>query len=394
MAETPLPSNQATIVGVGGGAIKILSQPTMAEASSWAKCVLVDTDREAINGHTGTETLVIGDEWAHGQGCGGDAALGEKACASSAGPLRSALAQSQLVLIVACLGKGVGSGAVQTLSRLVRELDLTAFFFVTMPMAAEGNRAREVAEQSLDTLRRTADVVVAIRNDLLFATVPAQTRVSDAFAASNTLLANGIIGMAELVRCHGLISVDFADVRALLKGRRAYCSFGIGITNAENRTTHVVDELLASPLLGGEESLRTTNTVVVTLLGGDDMSIGEMNECLETLHNRLSQSIRSIVGANAEPARRGTLQLTMLAIEYVSEPNATPPVPTSSTTSPQKRPAKRRRNQVPTRQMPLPFDEESVSVGIFGNTPATMHADQNLDIPTFQRLGVKLDVES
>ena len=362
----------------------------------WIQLVHVDTDEEdQIRGElVHSETLK--NEWVNGQGCGGDAILGENAIRSSVARIRGAIANSDLLLVIACLGRGTGSGGVQAVSRLVKEENILTFFFVTLPFAFEGNNKQHVADKSLKELRGGADVVIAVQNDLLFRAFPADTQASETFKYANQILADGVIGIAELIRCRGLLSVDFPSLKSILSRREAFCSIGIGKAKGENKISSLIDNLFLSPMLGGKDFVDKADVIIATLIGGDDMSIGEMQKCLVELNNQLNPATKTIIGANVVSDKGEEIQISMLVIQF----------PRNNTKirieghSPNKRKSvvkkKAGRNlseTVSPYQLTLPFGDEGHTLGLFANSPATVYQGQNLDIPTFQRLGINLNLE-
>ena len=390
-------SNGRTIIlGIGGGAGKVISCLAATKGASWLEFAYIDTDPADLENVPGVTCLPVDRDWTNGQGCGGDPAVGEKAVGASIRELKALVADAEMVIVVGCLGRGTASGGIQVVSRLVREEELLAFFFVTMPLAVEGNGCREIAESALRDLRDNSDIVVAVQNDLLFTTIAADTRANDAFAMANQVLADGVQGIAELVRCRGGISVDFASLRALLKNREAHCSFGVGHASGANKTVEVIDDLFKSRMLGDQDFLAQSDVVVASLISGPDLSIGEMNQCLSALHHQLAPATRSYIGANAVPEKGDELQLTIVSVHYkhkpapAAAPEPAPPPPPAEVKRGRKGKAKVATDE---KQFDLPFVEEMVSLGIFGNVPPTLVNGENLDVPTFQRQGLVLDLD-
>jgi len=387
-------NGRTVILGIGGGAGKVIRCLAATQGASWLEFAYIDTDTADLDDMPGVTCLPVGSGWTEGQSCGGDPFLGEKAVGASVPELKALLADTEMVIVVGCLGRGIASGGVQIVSRLVREEKLLAFFFVTMPFAVEGNGRREIAEIALRDLRENSDIVVAVQNDLLFTTIAADTRVAEAFAMATRVLADGVQGIAELVRCRGMTSVDFASLRALLKNREAHCSFGVGRASGANKTVEVIDDLFKSRMLGDHDFLARSDVVVASLIGGADLSIGDMSQCLSVLEKQLDPATRSYIGANIVPEKGDELQLTLVSVHYKQKPALAP------VSEPALPPAKGNRGHkektkaaADEKQFDLPFVKEMVSLGIFGNVPPTMVNGENLDIPTFQRQGVVLDLD-
>jgi cell division protein FtsZ len=383
-------NTRTIILGVGGGAGKVLRSLAKTGGAEWLELAHVDTDTADMEGIEGIKSIPAGISWTQGQGCGGDPVVAEKAVGAGIRELKALLADAAMVVVVGCLGRGTASGGVQIVSRLVREEHIPAFFFVTMPFAIEGNGRREIADVALRDLRENSDLVIAIQNDLLFTTISADTRLNEAFLMADQVLADGVIGIAELIRCRGMMSVDFASLRALLKNREADCSFGIGRASGADKTTTVVDEVFKSPMLGDRDFVNQSDVVVASLIGGNDLAIGEITQCLSALTKQLDSKTKAYVGANVVEERSNDLQLTLIAVHYKHKPEPEPE-PKRRRVTRGKRKAK---DAVEEKQYDLPFVEAMVSAGIFANVAATIREGENLDTPVFQRQGVVLDLNN
>lgn len=398
--------NGTVLLGLGGGAGKILTRIAAECRPDWLRLVYADTDAAALAAASDLETVTMGVESTQGRGCGDAPDLGERAAGEAIYALRDAIADAGLLVVVACLGRGTASGAAQVVARLARDQNLLCFFVVTTPFAVEGNNRRAVASRTLHDLRQQTDIVVAFPNDLLFTQLRADADIHEAFAEAHRIVADNVIGMAELARCKSIIPVDLASLKSLLQGKAATCSMGIGRAAGEARATEVVESLLASPMLGGREIIDQADAVVANLMA-TELSMGEMHGVLNALQAQLNPATRTFIGVSHDPPARAEMQLVLLSIRYQApEPKVAVPAAIAPVAQPQpgtarktappargKRPA-RRDPADSTRQFRLPFIEEAHSLGIFASTPATDHDGENLDIPTFQRRGVKLHLTS
>ena len=172
---------------MGGAAGKILRSIAAKNTGPWIQLVHIDTDKEdqVVDDHVISE--VLENEWVNGQGCGGDAILGENAVRSGLAHIKTIMKNSELLLVITCLGRGTGSGGVQVISRLVKEENILTFFFVTFPFSFEGNNKSYVAANSLKNLRNGAEVVIAIQNDLLFTHLASDKQVSESVRSYSVL---------------------------------------------------------------------------------------------------------------------------------------------------------------------------------------------------------------
>jgi cell division protein FtsZ len=381
------------VLGLGGGAGKIVRELAAGGGADWLRLLSVDTDAEDNPEHDRVTALTVGDDWTHGQGCGGNAETGRKVLGKEISVIREQIKDIDLLLVVGCLGRGTASGGIQAIADLAREEGKLAFFFVTTPFAVEGNARRNTAEAALKQLRGGTDVLITLSSDLLFTQFPADTGISEAFSLADRFIAAGVLGIAEIMRCRGTIPIDFANLKALLARRETECSLGLGeIPAGSDDPAQIVDRLYESPMLGGDEVVSKADVVVATL-AGPNLSIGVMNEILQALQKRLGSNVESVIGVS-EDSGGGDWRLTMLTIRYAKASQTQPSVKAVRSTQPAAKASRRTKAKVAPseKQIDLPFVQDHLSLGIFGNATATMHNGENLDIPTFQRRGIVLDV--
>ena len=384
----PMPGSPVTVLGLGGGGSRVASclcgdAPTLA-----CKVIAADTDMDALRGVENIDVIQLGGDWTNQKGCGGDTALGERAASTSAEALNACISGSRLLIVVAALGGGTGSGAARVVGRLAREARVTTLFLATLPFAFEGNWRRREAEKSLQSLREMADSVIVVPNDLLFTAFSADTPATEAFCLADSLLARALTSLIRLNQANGLIPADFSSFRTVLRKRPATNCLGVGHGSGEQRWQKALDALLDCPLLGGRLNLQQADAAVISILGGPDLAMGEIQSCLSALQEQFGAQTRIIAGAYASEDARG-LQITALVCRYEEPRSSAAP----ATRRPAPRPRQARNSPGKSRakiQGELPLIEQSL--GIFAGTPPTTVAGQNLDVPTFQRKGISLDV--
>ena len=390
-AEKPPESNRIALLGLGGGGGRIAAAFAGLGEGLPCSVAIADTDRAALGAATaGVATIALGPEWTNHEGCGGDTALGERAASAASAELTELLADAKLLVVLAGLGGGTGSGAARVVARLAREADVTSLFLVTLPFAFEGGWRRREAEKSLTALRELVDAVITVPNDLLFTALSADTPAPEAFRLADSLLAQGVAGLAHAAAAQALVPADFAALRSVLRHPRTTCALAVGHSADAGGWESAIDAFLECPLLGGRSMLGQADAAVLTLLGGPDLAVGDVQGCLAALQEQFPESARLVVGACTDERVRGRFEITGLLCKYAG----TPPDAGSHTHAGERAAAPAaaaaRRGESRQIQGELPLQEQSL--GGFSGVPPTTVAGQNLDIPTFQRRGVQLDI--
>ncbi len=391
-------AERVAILGLGGGGGKIVAELAAGESlGANVQLAVADTDRRALEKLGRVIQIPLGVNWTRDDGCGGNATLGEKSAIASTEDLLQFLEGARLTVVVAGLGGGTGSGASRVVARLLRQNHAASLFAVSLPFAFEGNWRCHQAEKDLDALRALTDAVMPIPNDLLFTSLPPDTPAARAFEVANSVLAEGISGLTRLTQAVGILTVDFAALRALLRERPSLCSLGVGHGSGPDRWKDVVREFMACPLIGGPETLDTTDAAVLSLIGGTELSVGEMQSCLSSLQQQFPPHAKILVGASSDPCLQDEVLLTGLICRYRSQPQnvgaAQSGLPggksAAGAASGRKTGRRKQGADADGRQIELPLLEQAL--GIFSGSSPTTFDGENLDIPTFQRRGVYID---
>ena len=384
------------ILGLGHAGIKILNSLSEMPEASWLDLAAVDTDRASINSSKLKNNFLIGEEWTHGLGCGGDIIKGERALAHKTNAqIKDFLTNGSLLIIVAGFGGGTATGGTPVVARLAREKNIPVIFAITIPFAFEGHGKREAAENQIKVLVRTSGTTIPIPNDLLYSSLPASTPFEEAFQKANIEVARAVLGIAELLRHNNLISVDLCNLHNLLCRQKSECGIGIGIAETQegpSRTNLALEELMNSPLLGGKQRIKKADALIVSMTGGSDLTIAELRHTLDVITKMANKKAEVIVGANTHNLYKGKAQVTAIPIIFDKSAEFTKAIPQkrqvgkSSKASLISNINKLKREAV---QLELPF--ENRSRGIFTSTSPTMYNGEDLDIPTFQRQEIHLD---
>ncbi len=378
---------QVLVFGLGGTGGRIVKELAAKKSGEWLQLACADTDVRDLEFVDGVLQMPLGRDWANGLGCGGDAVFGENLAGLQTGDFKDLLANCDLTILVGGLGGGTASGGLQVVNRLLREQEQLSLTFVTLPLTSEGSERGDTARQALEALRRHDDVVIAVENELIFQQLPRETPLPQALGQANRLIADGLEGLAAMVRCRNGIPVDYANLRTLLRERPAACSFGTGRVAGPERSKAVVNALFDAPLLGGREFLQEAHVVVGALYGGPSLSVSDMDGCLGELQRQLNPLTRTLLGACAMPeGRDDEVCLTILAIQYDRPSDR---VDRSSTALVRR--AKTMKLTTTGTMLPAVRSPDGV-LGIFGNSLPTVRRGENLDIPTFLREGITLEM--
>lgn len=313
------------VVGVGGAGCNAVDR--MIEAGlRGVEFLAINTDRQALEDSDADVRIPIGLEITRGLGTGGDVALGEQALRESEEQVRRALRGSDLVFIAAGEGGGTGSGAAPAVAKIARELGALTVAVVTRPFAFEGRRRMRAAEDGLSRLQQAADTVIVIPNDRLMAVLDRGTSMVDAFKVADDLLRQGVQGICDMITLPGLINLDFADVRTIIRGAGS-ALLGIGYAGGGNRASEAAQAAIASPLL--ETPIDGAKGILLGITGGPDLSLLEVSEAARVVADAADPDANIIFGATIDPDLEGQVWVTVVAANFsgVRAVPAPPPEP-------------------------------------------------------------------
>ena len=358
------------------------------------RLLALDTDRAALEstGLPPENQLLAGELWRGGRGCGGSEIDGQRAVAHERPILEEALRDSSFLLVLAGLGGGTASGGAPVVQSVAAKLKLPNIFVVTLPFMLEGPRRRNLAEKVLaESLFDGADAVLALSDDLLFSILPGDVPLAAAFEMADRECAGTALALSAVLAAGNLLNADMASLTALLKRRKCMCSIGIGIVRgdecpAEEVPEKLVSGMLASPLLGGPQVLKAADAAVVSMLGGADLSLGDVRNTLNLVTKYLPAGAEQLTAASSHPDWQGVKQLCVLTIKY-SEP-APEIAPHTPALRPRPEP---RRVDKPTAWVQPTLDLDPVSKGIMERTTPVLWNDEDLDEPTFKRRDIVID---
>lgn len=302
------------VVGVGGAGGSALNRMKQSNLKG-VEFIAVNTDAQALHNSEADIKLHIGKDTTRGLGAGADPGMGQKAAEESREEIKSTLQGADMIFVAFGAGGGTGSGAGPIVAEIARELDILTVGIVTKPFAFEGSRRIKNGEQAIKNLAQAVDTLITIPNDRLLQTVDKRAPLTDAFKVADDVLRQGVQGISDLIIEHGLINLDFADVKSIMSNAGS-ALMGIGHASGENRAVIAAQMAIESPLL--EVSIDGARGVLFNVCGGSDMSIHEINEAAEVITAAVSPDANIIFGATIKDELEDELNITVIAAGFDS----------------------------------------------------------------------------
>lgn len=303
---------QIKVVGVGGAGGAAVNRMIEAGIEN-VEFIAVNTDAQALHHSKAAKKIHIGKDTTKGLGAGADPEKGQKAAEESIEDIKKAVEGADMVFVTIGAGGGTGSGAGHVVAKAAKDLDILVVGFATKPFAFEGEKRRRNAEAAIDKLRRSVDTLIIIPNDRLLQTIDKQTPLMEAFKVADDVLRQGVQGISDLITVHGLINLDFADVKAVMSSAGS-ALMGIGRASGENRAVQAAQQAIESPLL--EVSIDGARGILFNVIGGNDLSMHEINSAAETITNAADPDANIIFGATISPEVEGEIIITVVATGF------------------------------------------------------------------------------
>jgi cell division protein FtsZ len=297
------------VVGVGGAGLNAVNRMIDAGLSD-VEFVAVNTDIQQLALSDAPMKIHIGRELTQGLGSGASIDVGRRAAEEAYDQIKRALRGSDMVFVTAGEGGGTGSGAAPIVARISREVGALTVGIVTLPFHFEGTKRKGQAVQGVDELRANCDTVIVIPNDRLLEVLDRSTSMLDAFRIADDVLRQGVQGITDLITMPGLINLDFADVKTIMKDAGT-ALMGIGFATGENRAVEAAEKALQSPLIDTE--LVGASGILLSIAGGDDLSLYEVNEAAEVVRRGSREDTNIIFGATIDERLTGQVWVTVVA---------------------------------------------------------------------------------
>jgi cell division protein FtsZ len=300
------------VVGVGGGGTNAVNRMVDAGVSG-VEFIAVNTDSQALLMTDADVKIHIGANATRGLGAGADPAVGLAAAQESRDELKDALKGADMVFVTAGEGGGTGTGGAPILAELGQEIGALTVGVVTRPFAFEGRKRAEQAERGIDELRDRVDTLIVIENDRLLQVVERRTSIVEAFQMADDILRQGVQGITDLITVPGLVNLDFADVRTIMRDAGS-ALMGIGAAAGENRAAEAARAAVSSPLL--EASIEGATGILLNVTGGSEIGLFEVNEAAEVVTGAADQNANVIFGAVIDDAQGDEVKVTVIATGF------------------------------------------------------------------------------
>ena len=300
------------VVGVGGGGSNAVNRMVDAGLGG-VEFIAVNTDAQALLMADADVKIHIGSHATRGLGAGADPSVGHAAAQESRDELKEALKGADMIFVTAGEGGGTGTGGAPIVAEIAQELEALTVGVVTKPFAFEGRRRAEQAEVGIQNLRDRVDTLIVIENDRLLQVVEKKTPVTEAFRIADDVLRQGVQGITDLITVPGIVNLDFADVRTIMRDAGS-ALMGIGTASGENRAAEAARTAVSSPLL--ETSIDGATGILLNVTGGSDLGLFEVNEAAEVVTGAADSSANVIFGAVIDDSLGDEVRVTVIATGF------------------------------------------------------------------------------
>lgn len=313
LEEQPTQSARMKVVGVGGGGGNAVNR-MIEEQLTGVQFISVNTDAQALGNSRSDIKVQIGKKLTRGLGAGARPEIGRQAIEENRDEVLETLQGADLVFVTCGMGGGTGTGAAPIIAQVAKDIGALTVGIVTKPFLFEGRKRMKQAEMGITELRRNVDTMIVVPNERLLAVVGKGIPFQDALKKADEVLLNATQGIASLITNSGIINVDFADVRTVMQNGGA-ALMGTGIGRGENRALEAAQQAISSPLLDNV-SINGATGVLINILGGDDLTLGETTQISEIIHDAVGDDAQIIFGAGGDPKLTGEVRVTVIATGF------------------------------------------------------------------------------
>ncbi len=319
-----IPGAVIRVIGAGGGGGNAVAR-MITEKVHGVEFITVNTDAQALYHNPAAKKITIGRGTTRGLGAGANPDIGKKAAEESLEEIKAALEGTDMLFITAGLGGGTGSGTVPVIADAARSMGILTVAVVTRPFSFEGFKRRKQSEEALENLRSKVDTLITIPNDKILSLIDKTTPLTEAFQVVDEVLKHAIEGISTLITVHGLINVDFADVKAIMQDAGT-ALMGIGYGTGDSRAAEAARAAVDSPLL--ETSISGAQGILFNITGGNDLSMYEVDEAARIITEAAAPEANVIFGAVIDDAYTGQVKVTVIATGFTEEKKQMPQMST------------------------------------------------------------------
>ena len=304
------------VVGVGGGGGNAINRMIENDVKG-VEFISINTDSQVLRLSKSEYRMQIGKQLTKGLGAGADPSVGEKAAIENEEEIKDLLRGSNMVFVTAGMGGGTGTGAAPIVAKISQELGCLTVAIVTKPFTFEGKRRMQQAEEGIEKLRQYVDILIVIPNDKILGVIEPNTSMLEAFKQVDNVLRRSVQGITEIVTIPGIINIDFADVRKVMKCQGTSALMGIGVGQGENRAIEAARKAISTPLL--EIDINGATQAIVFITSDVDISFEEVMQVMNEIRSASTSEIDIVYGTGFNMDLRGELIVTVIATGYPEE---------------------------------------------------------------------------
>lgn len=311
-------STTIKVIGVGGAGNNAVNR-MISTGMDGVEFIVVNTDAQQLKDSLAPVKIQIGNKLTRGLGAGADPQIGKDAANEDRDKLHKALKEADMVFVTAGMGGGTGTGAAPIVAEVAKELNALVVGVVTKPFKVEGKKRMDRAMEGINNLKEKVDTLITIPNDLLLKIIDRKTPIEDAFKLADDILRQGVQGIADLIMVTGLVNVDFADVRTVMR-ETGDALMGVGIGSGENKAIEATQMAINSPLLE-EICIEGAKAVLINIAGGNDLSLHEVNEVTDIITRQVDSEANIIFGTTIDSVLDDRIRVTVIATGFDKKKN-------------------------------------------------------------------------
>ncbi|TGK12088.1 cell division protein FtsZ [Leptospira fletcheri] len=305
------------VLGIGGGGMNAVSR-MLHSSLRGVEYVIMNTDEQVLRRSELENKIALGARVTRGMGAGGDPELGAKAAEEDKEKIQAAIQGADMVFVTAGMGGGTGTGAAPIVAKIAKEMKCLVVGVVTIPFSFEGRRRMEFAKNGIDHLRSYVDTLILVNNESIFQVVDRATPIDQAFRVIDDILLNAVRGISDIVNNPGIINVDFADVKVIMKDT-GDAIMGVGEGSGENKVSEAVNYAIDNTLLDSR-SIAGATSLLINVTGGSDLTISDWNEVSQIITSQVDPNANIIVGLTEDSELENRIRVTVIATGFNKRP--------------------------------------------------------------------------